>query len=697
MRTIDSGEGPIYVVQTRDDACQLWDWLTPYRLQGAWLGWDGETNAHDPWDPEFRLRAAQISDGQVGWVIQAERLGMLDVVREVTRQHPRWVAHFAENDMRFAERGSPGSVRLNSVEPHFYDTQPVLAWYEPRTVTSQKDGIDPGIWLPRALKPTANRLLDTDVLTQAEGELAVRFREIAPVGHRTSKACKKWGFEHVDTDDEAYLRYAGLDSMLEIRMWRLMAAELVRRGQWEACLADLRLQWHIDLMTFRGMPVDPRWARRLHTHFAKVIEDNTALLAAHGIAPSAMGPSVGQAFSALGVISTRETKSGGDSWDRVTVEAIREDTHTQGIPPIFNNLEPALLPEVYWRACALAGDGRYPQAEHYRALVVELANVVTKVRQATKFQAAYVQPMLDAEGRDGRIHCSMRAIGAGTHRMSAERPAIQQMPKRSSKIIRAAFTSGHPDWVIVSGDLKQGEPRVMAALSGDLNLQADIEAGDINAALASLTYGERFVPAEGKDPATPSYDLRQRGKAGFLGKCYGAGLKKLASSALLNVAMALVTEIVARWDTRYSRLKTFGDRVNQQPTVVLDNGWVAPLWDRYMATRDGVALRPDRRPSRLGLNVATQGNQAILLGNAIHKLIDWGWSWSFMMFVHDEIVCCVPASMADQCVAAITAAMTTDFHGFPIRCDAGIEGRTWMPQTDFDGSDSAAVLEGVGT
>ena len=695
MRTVDSDEGPIYVVQTRDDACRLWDWLTPYRLQGAWLGWDGETNAHDPWDPGFRLRTAQISDGQVGWVIQAERPGMLDVVREVTRAHPRWVAHFAENDMRFAERGAPDSVRLDSVEPHFYDTQPVLAWYDPRTVTSQKDGIDPGIWLPRALKPTANRLLGTDTLTQAEQALTGRFRELAPVGHRTTKACKQWGFEHIDADDEVYLRYAGLDSMLELRMWRLMAAELHRRGQWDACLADLRLQWHIDLMTFRGMPVDPAWARRLDAHFARVVDLNAPLLAAHGIGPSGMGPAVGTAFSALGVVSDRETKSGNDSWDRVMIESIREGRHTQQDPPIYRQAEPKLLMSQWELACARAGQGRYPGREHYTELIAELAESVTTVRQATKFRSAYVGPMLDAEDRDGRIHCSMRAIGTGTHRMSAERPAIQQMPKRSSKIIRAAFTSGHPGWVIVSADLKQGEPRVMAALSGDRNLQADIEAGDINAALASLTYGDRFVAADGKDPAKPSYDLRQRGKAGFLAKCYGGGLKKLASSALLNVAMSLVTEIVNRWDTRYARLKAFGDQTNLQRAVVLDNGWVAPLWDRWCSTHKGVALRPDCRPSRLGLNVATQGNQAILLGNAIQRLIDWGWSWSFMMFVHDEIVCCVPATMADQCVAALTAAMTTEFHGFPIRCDAGIEGHTWMPQVDFDGSDSAAVLQEV--
>lgn len=660
MRVIDSDEGPIYVVSTLDDANALWTWGAPYRARGDWLGWDGETNARDPWDHDFALRTAQMSDGKIGWVVQAELPGMIDVVREVTQAHPRWVAHFAENDMRFAERGAPGSVRLGQDAPHFGDTQPVLAWFDPRTVTSQKDGIDPRIWMPKALKPVANRILGVQSLTTADRALAEKFKSLAPPKHRTAKASKTWGFANIDIHDEDYLRYAGLDSMIELRLFHKMVAELVKRGQWEACQWDMRLQWHIDLMTFRGMPVDPQWARRLNTHFRAVIERNAALLAVHGVAPSGMGPSVGQAFGQLGVRSTRETKSGGDSWDRVMIDSIIE-------------LEHLAITEGHREA-------------------VRLAKWITQNRQAGKFDTTYVQPMLDVESRDGRIHCSMRAIGADTSRNSAERPPVQQMPKRSSRLIRAAFVAV-PGWVICSADLKQGEPRVMAALSGDEQLAADIEGGDINSALAAATYGAKFVHAEGKDPKFPSYDLRQRGKAGFLANCYGGGLKKLASSALLKVAIAEAQKIRDNWARRYPKLTAFANRMNSQRAVVLESGWIAPLWDRYYVDASGIHCGV--KPSRLGLNKAVQGNQAVLLRIAVHRLIDWGWSWALLMLVHDEIVMHVPESMQEQAVAALEAAMTMDFKGFPIRCDATVEGRSWMPQTDFEADEAAKLLDQV--
>jgi hypothetical protein len=36
-------------------------------------------------------------------------------------------------------------------------------------------------------------------------------------------------------------------------------------------------------------------------------------------------------------------------------------------------------------------------------------------------------------------------------------------------------------------------------------------------------------------------------------------------------------------------------------------------------------------------------------------------------------------------------AMTMDFHGFPIRCDATIDGPSWMPQTEFNAEQAVAL------
>lgn len=672
MRIVDLEAGPGYVVQTRDDACWLWDWLASYRASGQWLAWDGETNGLDPWDRDFTLRCAQMSDGQVSVIIPAERvdgdLRMLDVIRECTRAHPAWVAHYAENDIRFAERGAPGSVRLDSIAPHFYDTQPLLAWYDPRTVTGKDIFTANGCpaALPNGLKPSVHRILGTDVLTRAEQDMTARFRELAPVGSRNVKAAKSWGFANIDTDDEIYLRYAGLDALCEMRLWQHMAAECILLGQWPEILASLRRQWHIDLMTFRGMLTDSAYARWLDAHYVKIIQDNAAMLDAAGVAPSGMGPSIGKSFEALGIRSTRTTPKGAPSWDRVMIDSIIDNEHM------------AITPE------------------HHQA--VEVAKALKLVRQATKFRPAYIKPMLDAEARDGRIHCSMREIGAVTSRMSAARPPVQQMPKRSSQLIRAAFVAP-PGWVIVSCDLKQGEPRTMAALSGDKRLQDAIESGDINSRLAALTYGDRFVddPKVFKDASTASYDLRDRGKRGFLADCYGVGLRKLASSQLLKVPTDQARGIQDAWHAEYQQLNAYRDKCNNQPAVVLDNGWIVPLWDRYTLSSSGMHLLPNAKPSRLGLNGATQGNQAVLLRRSLDRIIDWGWSWALMMLVHDEAVCCVPEEYEEKCRLMLEAAMTMEFRGFPIRCDATIDGQSWMPQKEFNAQMAAELAAGTET
>lgn len=681
MQTIDTGEGPAYIVKTRSDACALWDWLRPYTARGDYLGWDGETNGvQNTFHPDWKLRTAQMSDGGVGWVVLAEHsdfdLSMRTVIKECTRVHSRWVAHFAENDIRFAHCGAPGAVRLDSIEPHFFDTQPLVAWYDPRTVTSHDVFDDNGrpIALPRALKPVVNRILGVDTLTDAERDLVERFRELDPgVAYvnskgltayrpRTTKALKTWGFANIPDVDPIYLRYAALDAMLELRLFHVLRAELERRGQWPAAYASMKRQWHVDLMTLGGMLVDGPYVRWVHKHFQKIIADREPFLAGHGVGATAMGPAVGTAFERLGVRSTRVTDNGAPSWDKTMIQTI------------IDNADQAITPA------------------HHQA--VELAKVIKTVRQAVKFIPAYIVPMLEALEADGRIHCSMREIGAVTSRQSAERPAVQQMPKRTSQLIRAAFVAPE-GWVIVSSDLKQGEPRTMAALSGDLNLQADIEAGDINSALAKLTYGDKFIddPQVFKDASTPSYDYRDRGKRGFLMHCYGGGLNKLASNLLLGVPVGEAASIKERWRDRYRRLHDYGEQVNNQPAVVLDDGWIVPLWDRYYVDSKGVHC--GTKPSRKGLNAATQGNQAVIMRMARDKLIEWGWSWAIIMLVHDEIVGCVPGGMAETFRAALEAAMTMEFHGFPIRCDATIEGRSWMPQTQFDEEMAVALVGAV--
>jgi hypothetical protein len=760
MQTIESGAGPVHIVSTATDATELYRWLKARKSQP--LGIDCETNGENPFSSAFRLRLVQMSDGIEAWVIRAEQPGMIDVVRDLVRMHPYWLAHYAEVDIRFLQRGAPGSVRIDQIHPHIACTQVVLAWFEPRTVTSaDKPGIDIRIRLPRGLKDTAVRLLHTDVLDKAETALHIRFLELsakegadqaapkvvwdhldllirlgisatgagvaigrafAALGVSSAKKTKKgkdcwnkeslveiasrahspsselsnlltglaltslsldsdnksaelatallalrqmnsdcsrsiedrktYGFAHIPDDDPIYWAYSGLDAMMTVRLWHLMTKEIKRRGQWPGLVDDLKLQWHIDLFTLKGKLVDGPYAKWLDAMYAEIIDCYAEELTTHGINKTAMGPAVGRAFNKLGVHSPKTTDSDAECWDKWVLKPIAEGK-TEA-PPV----------------------------------AVKLAQDIQLVRSATKFRAAYIQAMLDALTRDGRVHCSMRAIGTGTKRQSAERPALQQMPKRSDKRIRPAFRA-EDGWVYVTCDVSQGEPRMMAARSGDRNLLRDLMAGDFYGALATLAFGDAYDPNNRKIPGSPSFQMRDGSKIGYLSRCYGGGDETLAAKLGTNLAFAKETR--KRWDTEYHVLAAYERRLNRQPYVQLDSGWLAPLWDRYFVGPDGVP-QLGSKPSRLGLNYDTQGSLADLVNRAVHKVIDAGWSWALRLIVHDELVCCVPESRAEECRQMLENAMTTTYRGVLFPCEATIEGRTWMPQTDT-GFDTLELAE----
>jgi DNA polymerase-1 len=632
----------INVARTSADMRHLSDWL--FDRRDHVLGLDFETNARDPWHRGFRARTAQFADTRESWVVVLPDGGPGSVhqdTSELIRRHPRWTAHFSEADIRFAMRGIPHGpsgppIRFESAVPHVSDTQTVLAVYDPRTVTtfSKKDRIHPAIPRLKGLKDNVGRLL-TPGLKTAETELYARFRELAPVGHRTPQKSKTWGFANIPDDDPAYLVYAGLDPLCGVRMWYLMRHELEKRGQWGRTEAALIEQWMVDQGTYRGLQIDGPYARWLSAELIGLIKRNAAYLLDRGIGESGQGPSVGRAFVALGVPD-------GGSWDRTVIGAL---------------------------------------VDHPDPRVTELARAVSAVRRAGKFGKTYISPMLRAlDDGDGAMHPSVRAVGTVTTRMSAQKTEsagpVQQLPKKDPRV-RAAVRArrGH---VLVTADFSQGEPFTMAALSGDAVYLRDLMAGDINSTIAALVYGDAYVPAEGKVAGTSSYLMRQKAKAAWLAFCYSAGPRKIAET--LGVPEEHGFAVVQTWRGRYAALAAFSDRMNHLSVIHLDSGHRVPLWDRVHVDDATGALIVGPRPSRLGLNAATQGTQSDLLRVAMHRLHRWGWTWAFRFALHDELLLEVPEPLAEQARQVLERAMTVTYRGVTLHCEAVIEGRTWMPQ-----------------
>lgn len=205
-----------------------------------------------------------------------------------------------------------------------------------------------------------------------------------------------------------------------------------------------------------------------------------------------------------------------------------------------------------------------------------------------------------------------------------------------------------------------------------------------------MVYGDAYDPEQGKTAGVVHYFMRQDGKAGWLLCCYGGGATKLEWTLKQNIPAEILSTMdvsgegtLQTWHSAYPRFWAYADECNQHDVIKLDSGHMVPLWDRFGVAADGsLFLRP--RPSRKGLNAATQGTQADLLKLAMHRLHHWGWTWAFRFPLHDEIMLEVPEWMAETARRVLEAAMTITYRGVTIRCDAVIEGKTWMPQpTEF--------------
>ena len=314
-RTIDLAAG-VRIITCESDASLLdFAWWMEQR-RGYVLGIDCESNGQDQFSPRYRLRTVQISDGYESWVIDVSRVSLRNLAVLISR-HPLFVAHYAEADIRFLVRGCPGSVRVDDhAVPHIIDTQTVLAWFDPRTVTSQDDAYG-AIPLPRGLKPTVERLIPGQLLVWAEQQMHEEFRRLAPKGMRKEEDVRRHGFATIPFSDKRYVIYGGLDPLYTVRLYRMMMDVITGRGQRDGLAADLKLQWVCDLMTLRGLGVDGPYAGWLDQQLSDVIDIAAGGLALHGIKPSGMGASVGHAFERLGASSPKVSRNTGDaSWDK---------------------------------------------------------------------------------------------------------------------------------------------------------------------------------------------------------------------------------------------------------------------------------------------------------------------------------------------------------------------------------------------
>jgi DNA polymerase-1 len=465
----------VHPVRTDDDRWALEEWLQFEPL----IGIDTETAGlgfHDP------CRLVQVASVNEAWVFDPSEHRHL--VSGIVAGHYDLVAHHAAFDAAALVRADAanGGEHKTSVAERtaalmsvMQDTQILSHLIDPR---NQQDG-----GVGHGLKPLCDLHLGAGAI-DGQTALKARFKEL---GLTISK-----GFAEIDLWDEDYVRYAGLDAGLTLRLFNVLNPMVDELGLTDLAVFEHEVARICASMSARGMAVDLVAAEKARQEL--VAEELAAVrgVSIYGVENVNSTAQVAEALLARGHELTEKTDSGKWKVDKAVLSALDDP----------------------------------------------VARLVQEAKTAGKARASWVEPIIAEALVDGRVHPRIRPLGAKTGRMSVER--FQQLPTADWRV-RGCLVAD-PGHTLVAVDYSQVEVRVMAYLAGEKNLIEAFNNGeDIHSSVAARLYGADFTPAQ-----------RGLAKGAIFGKLYGAGPKRLAVQT--GVSEVAAKQVMNGLDRSFPRL-----------------------------------------------------------------------------------------------------------------------------------------------
>ncbi|HEY0719109.1 MAG TPA: DNA polymerase, partial [Streptosporangiaceae bacterium] len=564
------------------------------------LGLDVETTAIEDrgprfFAPGFTVRLIQLGSEQEAWVLNISDPPQRDAAATMLADPSRrFVTHTAYDVLAvWSALGIPLGQRV--ADTHLLSKL-----------------IDPDERAGHGLKGLAGRHLDGG-LADAETALHARMRALAPAGHRAGNAPLRWGWNHLPTDDEAYVVYAGLDAIYVRRLLPVLLAacepfaHLARVDTWLAAQATG--------ITVRGMRLDTGYTQTLladlEAEHAAADARISAALGCPGGSPKFADWLDGQA-TAAGIVGLPRTPTGRLQVTADTLAALL-DGHAAALPV------------------------RTAELARARLAMSKASNLIANLRG-----------FLAAADPGGRVHPQVNTLRAKTARMSITNPALQTLKKHDPRL-RCCFTAD-PGHVLISCDFSQVEVRVAAALADDPTLREVILSGaDIHDATAALMYGQGFTDEQ-----------RTISKRATFGTIYGGGARALASQT--GVSEEVARQVITRWRRTYPKVTAYGRRLAELPEVI---------------TASGRRIPADPARPYANANYAVQSAARDLLLAAVYQLITRHQVGGLWLFVHDEIIVQAPEHDAERVCRLLKTAMTSTFRGLPIVAEAKILGPSW--------------------
>jgi DNA polymerase-1 len=277
-----------------------------------------------------------------------------------------------------------------------------------------------------------------------------------------------------------------------------------------------------------------------------------------------------------------------------------------------------------------------------------VARQATRLFKLTKHRKAYIAALQELADADGVVHCSIRALGARTGRMSVSRPPLQQLPRQQA--IRDAFIPREGRSLILA-DYDQIEMRLLAHFSGDPTMIAAIRRGDeltaagydgwdLHSANARAIFG---IPEGAPVPK----DQRQASKQGGFAEVYGAGTNRFAMT--MNVDIGVAAQFKAQYNATFPGVGEFKRRVERTLRERMP--------DPYLISPYGRIHRVDLQKAYKGTNYLIQGTAADVLKDRLVAMRHAGLGEFMTLPIHDEVMLDVPNDLVADVVHTLRSEM----------------------------------------
>lgn len=425
----------------------------------------------------------------------------------------------------------------------------------------------------------------------------------------------KWDWKTVPTDLLSYWSYSAWDTVLTARIFEKHWPDLNSRGLVEPYEIELAVQDVCRRMERKGLPIDSAYAHNLLDEWVRELEDIKIKLDALQVANPNSNRQVVQALQIV------------NKWNPVELTPTGEAKLDE---PVLSGIDS------------------------------EIATLVLRHRRLTKWKKAYLEAFIQDRDSSGRVHASIRTLGARTGRMSITDPPLQTLPR--GPIIRHCVQApeGFRIWAC---DYDTMEMRVFAHYAQEPDLLAAIADGvDLHTYAAQQVYRDSSI--QKSDPR------RQLAKNVGFALIYGAGAAKIAITA--GVPEGEARSFVGDYKARFSGVDRFMQSVDNTVTSRLaGNGraWVTSWGGRPLT------LDPKRLYS--GVNYLIQGSCADLMKRKLVALDCAGFGDNLLLPVHDEFIFEFPEGETEGPREA--SKIMEDFHSFSAPLTTELSGpyNTW--------------------